>query len=176
MVFEDSGSRTRIRIGVLAGNFSTSSSTPKRKTTSTSPANAMARASMQTSGSVRPSSTSSISHGLNFPLADVIYRWFPGPRGPGFPNCLQPYAGLGLGAAIPHVESEVREKFHEGYQFHGPGVEGLVGVNVDLARHWGAMFEYKITYANLGELDIPNGSIELTPLTHNLVFGITFRY
>jgi len=118
----------------------------------------------------------SISHGLNFPLADVIYRWFPGPRRPGFPGCLQPYAGLGVGAAVPHVESEVREKFHEEYQFHGPGVEGLIGVNVDLARHWGAMFEYKITYANLGELDIPNGSIELNPVTHNLVFGVTFRY
>ena len=118
----------------------------------------------------------SISHGLNFPLADVIYRWFPGPRGPGFPGCLQPYAGLGVGAAVPHVESEVREKFHEEYQFHGPGVEGLIGVNVDLAGHWGAMFEYKITYANLGELDIPNGSIELNPVTHNLVFGVTFRY
>lgn len=118
----------------------------------------------------------SLSHGLNFALADVIYRWFPGPRGPGFPGCLQPYAGLGLGAAVPHVESNVGGKFHEEYQFHGPGVQGLVGVNVDLTRQWGVMLEYKLTYANLGALDIPNGSIELTPLTNNFVAGITFRF
>lgn len=118
----------------------------------------------------------SISHGLNFALADVIYRWFPGPRGPGFPGCLQPYVGFGIGAAIPHVESSVGGTFHEEYQLHGPGVQGFVGVNVDLTRHWGVMFEYKLTYANLGALDIPNGSIELTPLTHNFVAGITLRF
>ncbi len=119
----------------------------------------------------------SLSHGLNFALADVVYRWFPGRRGPGFPNCLQPYAGLGLGAAIPHVEATVLGGSHfEEYQLRGPAVQGLVGVNVDLTRHWGVMFEYKFTYAHLGELDIPNGSIELTPLTHNFVAGITLRF
>ncbi|MGI9089308.1 MAG: outer membrane protein [Chthoniobacterales bacterium] len=118
----------------------------------------------------------SLSHGLNFALADVVYRFFPGPRGPGFPNCLQPYVGLGIGAAIPHVESNVGGLFHEEYQVHGPGVQGLVGVNVDLTRHWGVMFEYKLTYANLDSLEIPNGSIELNPLTHNFVAGITLRF
>ncbi|MDQ6624066.1 MAG: porin family protein [Verrucomicrobiota bacterium] len=118
----------------------------------------------------------SLSHGLNYALADVVYRFFPGTRGPGFPNCLQPYVGLGIGAAIPHVESNVGGLFHEEYQLHGPGVQGLVGVNVDLTRHWGVMFEYKVTYANLDSLEIPNGSIELTPITHNLVAGITLRF
>jgi lipid A oxidase len=118
----------------------------------------------------------SISHGLNFPLADVVYRWFPAPRDHGFPNCLQPYAGIGLGAAVPHVESEVFDRFHEEYQFHGPGVQGFVGVNIDISKNLGAIFEYKLTYANLGELDIPDGSIQITPLTNNLVFGVTFRY
>ena len=37
-----------------------------------------------------------------------------------------------------------------------------------LSRHWGLMFEYKFTYANLDSLDIPGGSIEVTPLTHHL--------
>jgi lipid A oxidase len=117
-----------------------------------------------------------LSHGLNFALADVIYRWFPAARGPGLPGCLQPYAGLGLGAAIPHVESSVGGRALEEYQLHGPGVQGLVGINVDLTRHWGIMFEYKLTYAHLGELDIPNGSIEIRPLTHNFVTGITLRF
>ena len=58
----------------------------------------------------------------------------------------------------------------------GPGVQGLVGVNIDLTRHWGMMLEYKLSYANLGALSVPNGSIEITPLTHNLVAGITLRF
>ena len=111
----------------------------------------------------------SISHGLNFPLADLVYRWLPSER-------WQPYVGIGVGAVIPHVESSVGGTFHEEYQFHGPGAEALAGVNFDLTRHWGVMFEYKFTYANLDSLDIPGGSIELTPLTHHLVAGITFRF
>ncbi|MBA3831213.1 MAG: outer membrane beta-barrel protein [Chthoniobacterales bacterium] len=118
----------------------------------------------------------SISHGLNYALADVVYRWQLGNRGEDFLGHLQPYVGLGLGAAIPHVESEVNGNFHEEYQFHGPGVQGLAGVNVNLTKHWGLLFEYKFTYANLDSLDIPNGSIEVTPLTHNIVAGLTFSF
>jgi lipid A oxidase len=118
----------------------------------------------------------SISHGLNYVLADVIYRWFPGNRGEDFLGRFQPYVGLGLGLTVPHVESNVGGIFHEEYQLHGPGVQGLAGVNFDLSRHWGLMFEYKFTYANLDTLEIPRGSIEITPLTHHLVAGISFRF
>ena len=118
----------------------------------------------------------SISHGLNFALGDIVYRWFPGHRGEDFLGHLEPYAGLGLGAAIPHVESNVNGTFHEEYQFHGPGVEALAGVNVSLVRHWGLLFEYKFTYANLDSLDIPGGSIKVTPLTHHFVAGVTFSF
>ena len=107
---------------------------------------------------------------------DIVYRWLPGQRGEDFLGHLQPYVGVGLGAAIPHVESNVGGTFHEEYQLHGPGVEGLVGMNIGLNRHWGLMFEYKFTYANLGSLDIPDGSIEVTPLTHHLVTGLTFSF
>lgn len=118
----------------------------------------------------------SLSHGLNYALADIVYRWMPGRRGEDFLGHLTPYAGAGLGAAIPHVESNVNGNFHEEYQFHGPGVQALAGVNVVLTRHWGLMFEYKFTYANLDSLDIPGGSIEVTPLTHHLVTGVTFSF
>ena len=118
----------------------------------------------------------SLSHGLNYALGDVVYRWMPGRRGEDFLGHLTPYAGIGLGLAIPHVESEVNGSFHEEYQVHGPGVEGLAGMNVALTRHWGLMFEYKFTYANLDSLDIPGGSIEVTPLNHHLVTGLTFSF
>jgi lipid A oxidase len=118
----------------------------------------------------------SLSHGLNYVLGDIVYRWMPGRRGEDFLGHLTPYAGLGLGAAIPHVESNVNGTFHEEYQLHGPGVEALTGVNVMLSQHWGLMFEYKFTYANLDSLEIPRGSIEVTPLTHHFVTGITFNF
>jgi lipid A oxidase len=118
----------------------------------------------------------SLSHGLNYALGDIVYRWQPGHRGEDFLGHLEPYVGVGLGAAIPHVESNVNGKFHEEYQLHGPGVEGLAGINIGLTRHIGLMFEYKFTYANLDSLDIPGGSIEVTPLTHHLVTGITFSF
>ena len=94
-------------------------------------------------------------------------------------DCLsptKPYVGVGLGSAIPHFESTVGGRFHGGYQLHGPGVEGLAGLNVALTRHIGLMFEYKFTYANFDSLDIPGGSIEITPLTHHLVTGIAFSF
>lgn len=118
----------------------------------------------------------SLSHGLNFALGDIVYRWQPGNRGEDFLGHLQPYLGVGLGVVIPHVESTVNGRFHEEYQLHGPGVEGMAGLNVALTRHIGLMFEYKFTYANLDELDIPGGSIEVTPLTHHLVTGLTFSF
>lgn len=118
----------------------------------------------------------SLSHGLNYALGDIVYRWMPGRRGEDFLGHLTPYAGVGLGLAIPHVESNVNGNFHQEYQVHGPGVQALAGVNVVLTRHWGLMFEYKFTYAHLDSLDIPGGSIEVTPLTHHLVTGLTFSF
>ena len=58
----------------------------------------------------------SLSHGLNYALGDIVYRWMPGQRGEDFLGHLTPYAGFGLGAAIPHVESKVNGTFHEEYQ------------------------------------------------------------
>jgi lipid A oxidase len=55
----------------------------------------------------------SLSHGLNYVLGDVVYRWFPGRRGEDFLGYLQPYVGVGLGFAVPHVESTVNGTFHE---------------------------------------------------------------
>lgn len=118
----------------------------------------------------------SLSHGLNYALGDIVYRWLPGQRGEDFLGHLEPYVGLGLGASIPHVETEVNGNFHEEYQFRGPGVQGLAGVNVNLTKHVGLLFEYKFTYSNLDSLDIPGGSIEVTPLTHNIVAGLTFSF
>lgn len=115
-----------------------------------------------------------MSHGLNFLTADVIYRWFLGPRGEGFLGRIQPYLGAGVGAVIPHVESTIGGVHFEQYQLHGPGAQGFLGINLDLTRHWSVFFEYKLSYADL-DLTIPSGSIEVEPWTHHLVTGLSFR-
>jgi len=117
-----------------------------------------------------------LSHGLNFLTADVMYRAFLGERGKDFLGRLQPYVGVGVGAVIPHVESIIGGVGYEKYQWHGPGVQAFVGTNFDLTRHWSLFAEYKFSYANLDHLNIPGGSIGITPLTHHIVSGLSFRF
>ena len=81
-------------------------------------------------------SSFNMSHGLNFLTADAMYRWFPGERGKNFLGRFQPYVGVGIGAVIPHVESNVGGVPFEEYQVHGPGVQAFTGVNFDLTRRW----------------------------------------
>jgi len=117
----------------------------------------------------------SISHGLNFLTADAMYRWFLGERGKTFAGRFQPYVGFGIGAAIPHVESQLNGIAYEKYQWHGPGVQGFTGLNFDLTRHWAIFAEYKFSYVDL-DVRVPNGLISLTPLMHHLAAGISLRF
>jgi lipid A oxidase len=116
------------------------------------------------------------SHGLNFLTLDAIYRWLPGRRGEDFLGRFQPYVGAGAGVAIPHVESMINGMSYGDYQWHGPAIQGFVGTNFDLIRHLSLFVEYKFTYANLDGLSIPGGSIDVTPLTHHLVSGLSFHF
>jgi hypothetical protein len=117
-----------------------------------------------------------ISHGLNFLLADVTYRWIFADRGKDFLGRLQPYAGAGIGAARPHVELFAGGLHFEQYQWHGPAVEGFAGANLDLFKYLSLFVEYKFTYADLDRLNIPGGFIEVTPLTHHLVTGVSVHF
>jgi lipid A oxidase len=117
----------------------------------------------------------SISHGLNILAADAMYRWQFAERGHGVAGRFQPYAGGGIGVAIPHVESVIGTVSFEEYQVDGPAFLGFVGVNFDLAKHWGLFVEYKMSYVDLGSLDVPGGSYEVSPLIHHFVAGISFK-
>lgn len=119
----------------------------------------------------------SISHGLNFITADVFYRWRLGKRGENFLGRFEPYIGAGVGVIIPHVEAQLAGgQFQEEYQFHGPGVLAMAGVNFDLTKHFGLFAEYKFSYARLGEMSINGETIEEDPLIHNLVAGVSVRF
>ena len=119
----------------------------------------------------------SLSHGLNYALGDVVYRWLPGQRGEDFLGHLQPYAGLGLGAAIPHVESNVNGQFHEEYQLHGPGVQATRGRErrADPALGPDVRIQIYLCESRLRST-FQGGSIEVTPLTHHLVTRLHLQF
>jgi len=115
------------------------------------------------------------SHGMNFLLGDVFYRWVFGANHGAFVQRLRPYIGAGAGIVIPHVESEVYGVSKQQYEFGGPGVQAVVGLDVKLTKHFSIFSEYKFTYADLDE-SIPNGSIQFQPMTHHFAFGVSFHF
>lgn len=109
----------------------------------------------------------SVSHGFNFALVNALYRW-PG-------GGVEPYVGGGVGVVIAHVEAEIGGDREEGYQAAWPAYEAFAGARIRLAEAWSAFVESKMSYARL-ELDVPRGTVELSPMTLHVVFGVTYAF
>lgn len=118
-----------------------------------------------------------ISHGLNFVTLNALHRWFPkGQRDDSLLGRLQPYVGLGAGVTIPHVEATVGGVDTDEYQFGGPVIQGMLGLNYDVWKHLSTLVEYKLSYANL-DLDLnSSGKVSTEAVTHHLAFGISYRF
>lgn len=116
----------------------------------------------------------SFSHGHNLLMVDGMYRWFPkGERSDAFLGRMQLYAGLGLGIAIPHVETDVGGVVTDEYQLSGPALEGLSGLNFDMTRHIALFAEYQLNYARLSGNLAGGGSLEVVAWTHQLALGLS---
>ena len=119
-----------------------------------------------------------MSHGLNMITFNGMYRWFPtGQRDDTLLGRLQVYSGLGAGFSIPHVEAEIKgvktEEFQAGA---GPVVNGMVGLNYDIASFLSGFLEYKLSYANV-DADLKNGgTINAESVNHQFIFGLTARF
>ena len=62
------------------------------------------------------------------------------------------------------------------YQFGGPAIHGMLGLNYDVWKHISTFVEYKLSYANL-DLDLNGaGEVWTETVTHNLAFGISYRF
>ena len=112
------------------------------------------------------------SHGHNLLTLNGTYRWlFDGDESE-LIRRLEPYAGLGLGVAIPHVETEREGVVTDEYQLTGIAAEGLVGLGFHVAGRFALLMEYKLTYANLdGDLN-GGASIRVRPWTSQFVVGL----
>lgn len=109
------------------------------------------------------------SHGLNTLTLNGLYRrplsW------------ITPYAGLGLGVSIPHVEVDlVGGGSTEEYQLGGLAAQALAGLEVSLGDRFALFAEYKFSYTPLDvELD-GGGSLETDLFTNQAILGLSVRF
>jgi lipid A oxidase len=119
----------------------------------------------------------SFSHGYNLLTFNGTYRWFPkGSRDNTFLGRLQPYVGLGLGVAVPHVEVEINGNKTEEYQYAGPAFQGFGGINFDIYKNFSIFLEYKLTYADMDADLTDGGSIEVKPWSNHILFGLSYAF
>ncbi|NDR57709.1 outer membrane protein [Aliiruegeria sabulilitoris] len=114
------------------------------------------------------------SDGLNSLTANVFYRW-PGLWAKGR---LTPYAGAGLGLAIPHVEvrrtGSDDETFE--YQLAGPSAMLAAGARYALNESWAVFGEYKSTFSMLSTDLEGGGELESNISTWGINFGVSYSF
>ena len=115
-----------------------------------------------------------ISHGLNFLLANLVWRtggWRKKPF-----SAQSPYAVFrsGLGACISHTESTINGIHREQYELSGPGFQTSIGGVLPINRSLSLMLEYKFTHAWLRGLKVDQGEADTAIGGSHLVFGSAF--
>ncbi len=108
--------------------------------------------------------------GHNLVTLNVMKRW--PDRWGGF----TPYAGAGLGVAVPHVDATVGASRTYGYQLTGPAARLTAGAKYDLNEKWAVFGEYQFTYSD-NDVDLNGGgSMETTLITNALNFGLSYKF
>jgi len=115
--------------------------------------------------------TLEMTNGINTVTLNALYRRPLNSR-------FNFYAGAGAGVAVPHVE--VTTIPNQGdtfeYQFTGPAIQGLVGVNMNIAYGFSAFAEYKASFT-MNEADlVGGGTLETEVLTHQFAVGLSYSF
>jgi hypothetical protein len=110
------------------------------------------------------------THGYNLLTLNALRR--ASMRGPN----LIPYAGVGLGIAIPHVEVQRTDRPQstrtDEYQVTGPALQLLGGVEWRFGRRLSLFVEYKLSCAMIrGDL-VGGGKVTTNLCTHQLPLGL----
>lgn len=106
--------------------------------------------------------------GLNIVTVNVQRRW----QRDGF----TPYAGFGIGAAVPHVEVTRGTDRTYGYQLTGPALRWFAGASRDLNDRWSVFAEYQGTHSrNSADLD-GGGRLKTDITTHAVNIGLGWRF
>ena len=118
-----------------------------------------------------------VSHGLNFLTVNALRRWRPGDAaGQDAFGRLRPFATLGGGIVIPHVEVQTAGSATGEYHVTGPALQGGGGTEVLLTGPLSLWGEYRLSYADVWADLAGGGSIELNPWTHHLMLGLVTAF
>ena len=120
-----------------------------------------------------------LSDGHNIITANVMKRW-PGAFNSGM---FTPYAGAGIGVAIPHVDIQVLGAPNRtfGYEHTGVAVRGIAGIKYDFNENWAIFSEYQFTWSD-NEITIDPapgltpGQLNTEILTHAINIGVAYSF
>jgi hypothetical protein len=111
-----------------------------------------------------------MTHGLNFLLVNVVNRIPVGAKGR-----WSIVTRAGLGATLPHAETNVLGEFSQHYEFAGVGLQGSAGVAVRLTHLVSVVADYKLSEAQ-PRITLVGGTGQTTALTHQIAFGLAFGF
>jgi len=117
----------------------------------------------------------SMSHGLNFILANVSARQGFGSQNPDGSHRMVAVVRAGVGPTMPHAESQLDNVYVEQYEGGGIGAQFGGGVELAVWRHIGVLGEYKFTWAS-PEIDVAGGQAKIPSRTHHFVFGLIYDF
>ena len=120
--------------------------------------------------------------GHNIFTANVMKRYpdaFGGSR-------FTPYAGAGVGIAVPHVDIQVigaSNRTHD-YEMTGLALRGIAGMKYELNENWSLFGEYQIVWSD-NDVTInadpavpgqPDGKLRTELLTHAVNIGVSYNF
>ena len=114
------------------------------------------------------------SHGHNLLTLGAQYRWFSGDQNGRPARRARPYAGVGLGVAVPHVVVRTTGSQTSEYQVAGPAVQAQAGVDVQLTARLSLLLEGKLAFADIDADLAGGGRVEVAPWTGQLALGLSF--
>ena len=110
------------------------------------------------------------SHGLNFLLGNVAYRFSSGCSG----RCTAVVRG-GAGISTPHVESTFRNAHQEQYQYGGPAWQAGAGLEYHLWQFVYGIADARITRVSEKHLHGAGADIAGSFFTRHVDFGVALR-
>jgi hypothetical protein len=116
-----------------------------------------------------------MSHGLNFILANLAVRRGLGPIDARGVHRVVAVVRAGAGPTRPHAESHVDQVARDQYENGGLGIQVGGGLEISLWRGFGALGEYKFTWAS-PEIEVAGGQAKVPARSHHVVFGAVYGF
>jgi hypothetical protein len=111
-----------------------------------------------------------MTHGLNFLLVNGIARVPIGPHGR-----LAFVARGGLGATLPHAETNVLNQSNQHYEFAGVGFGGSAGLAIKLTGILSITADYKISAAQ-PRITVASGTGQMRAVSQQVAIGLAFGF